>query len=295
MKIIFLGTGAAEGIPALYCRCKFCTEARKRGGKNIRTRSALRIGEKYQIDLPPETFSQMIKNNIDMYSIEHLLITHSHLDHLQFEILFEKVMAKNTNKKPVNIYISSEAWEFVKGILALFEKKQSDKRIRTLWEWVRVNQVEPYRELKIGELQVKTVYGNHTAWGDNEKALNYLIKFPEGKKLLYAVDTGFYSDMNMEYLTGESIDILIMECTFGGRNDRGEFPESHLDVDSFIKMVEKMENLNIVGSQTKIYATHINPHHGLLHEELQSTFDSYLSHSFRHTITVAYDGLTLEI
>lgn len=46
MKIKYLGTGAAEGIPALFCRCAICNEARKRGGRELRTRSQAIIDDK---------------------------------------------------------------------------------------------------------------------------------------------------------------------------------------------------------------------------------------------------------
>ncbi len=39
MKLKYLGTAAAEGIPALFCNCKHCASARELSGKNIRTRS----------------------------------------------------------------------------------------------------------------------------------------------------------------------------------------------------------------------------------------------------------------
>lgn len=39
MKITYLGTAAAEGFPAMFCNCEYCREAKKLGGKNIRTRS----------------------------------------------------------------------------------------------------------------------------------------------------------------------------------------------------------------------------------------------------------------
>ncbi len=39
MKIKYLGTAAYEGLPAIFCECDTCNEARKRKGKNIRTRS----------------------------------------------------------------------------------------------------------------------------------------------------------------------------------------------------------------------------------------------------------------
>lgn len=81
MKIKYLGTAAAEGIPALFCRCDICKEARKRGGREIRTRSQAIIDEKLLIDFPADSYLHILHYNMDFSSIEHLLITHSHDDH----------------------------------------------------------------------------------------------------------------------------------------------------------------------------------------------------------------------
>ena len=45
MEFTYLGTAAAEGWPAVFCRCKYCLEAQRLGGKNIRTRSQAIINE----------------------------------------------------------------------------------------------------------------------------------------------------------------------------------------------------------------------------------------------------------
>lgn len=39
MKILYMGTAAAEGWPALFCSCPICTHARETGGRNLRTRT----------------------------------------------------------------------------------------------------------------------------------------------------------------------------------------------------------------------------------------------------------------
>lgn len=39
MKIKYLGTAAAEGVPAIFCRCEVCRKSKAAGGRNIRTRS----------------------------------------------------------------------------------------------------------------------------------------------------------------------------------------------------------------------------------------------------------------
>jgi phosphoribosyl 1,2-cyclic phosphate phosphodiesterase len=43
MDMMFLGGGAAEGIPAAFCRCEYCMKVRQNGGKDIRVRSTFRI------------------------------------------------------------------------------------------------------------------------------------------------------------------------------------------------------------------------------------------------------------
>ncbi len=39
MEIQYLGTAAAEGLPALFCDCETCRKARVAGGKEVRTRT----------------------------------------------------------------------------------------------------------------------------------------------------------------------------------------------------------------------------------------------------------------
>ncbi len=55
MNVFFLGTGAAEGIPALFCDCTICKATKKTGGPDKRTRSTVLIDETIKIDLPPDT------------------------------------------------------------------------------------------------------------------------------------------------------------------------------------------------------------------------------------------------
>ena len=50
------------------------------GGKDIRTRSAFRIGESYQIDLNMDTNWQMHRYGVDIYDIEHSQVFASHIN-----------------------------------------------------------------------------------------------------------------------------------------------------------------------------------------------------------------------
>ncbi|MDE7296530.1 MAG: hypothetical protein K2N84_04615, partial [Clostridia bacterium] len=79
MKVTFLGTGAAEGIPALFCNCEFCKGARKRG--EIRSRSQVLLDGELSIEFPPDAFYHAAAFHIDLSAIKYLLVTHSHMDH----------------------------------------------------------------------------------------------------------------------------------------------------------------------------------------------------------------------
>lgn len=50
MKINYLGTGAAERIPGIFCNCKLCKYAREKKGREIRTQTQLIIDDVLLID-----------------------------------------------------------------------------------------------------------------------------------------------------------------------------------------------------------------------------------------------------
>ena len=57
MKLTFLGTGAAEGIPCFGCGCPRCEAARHGSEKDRRQRTALLVAGtdgKLLVDTPPE-------------------------------------------------------------------------------------------------------------------------------------------------------------------------------------------------------------------------------------------------
>ena len=83
MKIHFLGTGAAEGIPALGCDCAHCTRARNEGGKLVRERNAILFSlSDYEllIDCAPDIRSLINKYRITR--LDGILATRSRYDHI---------------------------------------------------------------------------------------------------------------------------------------------------------------------------------------------------------------------
>jgi len=83
MHIRFLGTGAAEGIPAINCDCPHCRRAREEGGKLVRERSSILFslpGYALLVDTPPD-IRQLINKN-DITHLDGVFITRSSYEHI---------------------------------------------------------------------------------------------------------------------------------------------------------------------------------------------------------------------
>lgn len=82
IRVQFLGTGAAEGIPAMQCDCEHCRRARQEGGKLRRERSCILLylpSYTLLVDAPPN-----IKSILGYYGINNIdgiFISHEHYDH----------------------------------------------------------------------------------------------------------------------------------------------------------------------------------------------------------------------
>jgi len=83
VKITFLGTGAAEGIPAINCNCHHCQRARREDGKLQRERSAILFqlpGYNMLIEAPPDT--RTLINKYQVTDLQGILATHATYSHI---------------------------------------------------------------------------------------------------------------------------------------------------------------------------------------------------------------------
>jgi phosphoribosyl 1,2-cyclic phosphate phosphodiesterase len=281
MELLFLGTGAAEGIPAAFCRCPACQAARAAGGRRIRTRSSARLGARCQIDVSPDVYSQALSAGVDMHDLETVLITHTHPDHCNLPALLDKSNAEQSNGRPLEVLLSGPALDYLRRVMACAGDET---------EHVRFTALDYNREYSVGDLTLRTVKGNHRVHGNGEASINYLLTLPGGGSLLYASDTGAYGEESWSFIRGARVDTLVMECTYAGRTDRGELPVDHLDLPSFGRMLDRMGAIGFIDERTSVLATHINPHQGLSHEEICGRL-----RRMHPRAMAAYDGLRIEV
>ena len=271
MKIIFLGTGAAEGIPALRCKCSCCSESREKGGRNIRQNASLYIegdnGEHVLVDCPMHIKSRLNELGIDDTEITDLFITHYHEDHTNGLYFIGETQGKNgfsVNSK-LNIYLPQNAYE--KTSFMFNERSLCLRKI-----------VSEKDILKTGKLEFTALNTNHLNRkpGDDNDSFGYLIK-DENKVLAYMVDASKkMPESTLKKLSEYKIDCLIYDCTF---NDAGS-SKGHSDIEGAFNL---KKNLN----PDKMLITHIS-HRNYIHDELSEIMD-------RNGIITAYDGMVFEI
>jgi len=285
MRLVFLGTAAAEGIPGLWCGCDICREARRRGGRNIRHRCCYAIDDDTMVDFGPDVFDQMRLANIDLAALKRVIFTHPHADHMSPEqFIYRRSTSFCTDVPDYKLDVLGSKVtlrELVRGILS---SNSPSLDAVNLFDYLRLNPIT-VREgewAKSGDVELLPVPASHAA---GLGAMIYAIRRGE-KTVLIANDTGWLTDEAWRMIESLRFDAVVIECTIAFRTP--DACKTHLGFDATLKFRERLVEMRCIAEDTPAYATHFS-HNGYgLHEELQARFQ-------QHGMTVAYDGLTVEI
>ena len=273
MNFLICGSGAAEAWPALFCHCRCCSEARHRGGKDIRSRAAYMLGETIRIDFGPDSNLHAQKYNLPYERLQHLLVTHSHWDHWVPEELlwrrsgFSMVPADALLHIYGNAKVRQRLEVALKGEFARYQVE-----FQELMPWTP-------RFLSAGVVAIPIL----AAHDRSEDCVNYLIQV-NGKTLLQGNDTGWYDEPTWEFLKGYQLDIVILDSTSGKLDAK----TGHLGCSWVVNAKGRLEKQGSLASGCRFIATHFSHNGGWLHEELEAYFAP-------HGIEVAYDGLSIPL
>lgn len=282
----FLGTCAADGMPDPFCDCPICQDARANTAHG-RFRSMFQVDDRNLIDCGPDFNATCMKFGVDMMELRNIFITHTHEDHCCFSNIGLLSMSMTRKETPVDVYLSEAGYETLMKLREILGDTFSYfDACRALDKGLaRLHAVKTFRPFEVDGYKVMAVETTHRV-SDRETAVNYLFE-KDGRKFLYACDTGYYPPQTLEALRGARIDALILESTWGDRTDTST--ASHMNCYAFLDMLEIFREHDIIRPDTAIYATHINHKHSLDHDRLQAWYDA---HSARK-VTVAWDGLSI--
>ena len=285
MKLHYLGTGAAEGWPALFCNCAQCEAARELGGKNIRTRSQAIIytddidsdnpDDILLIDLPPDTYMHCLHQGLRLDKVGHLLITHSHNDHFCPTELHYRcgIFANPMPPFPLNVYGNEHVEEKLNNALGHHDSNN--------WPTgVQYNLVETFKPFQAGNFTVTPLLALHDR---KERCLIYVIEHG-GKRILYGNDTGIFPEETWDYIAGKPFDLVSLDCT-SGINKEGS---NHMGIPDAIEVEQLMVEANCLKPTAKIVLHHFSHNGGPYHELM-------LEKAAHYGFDVSYDGGVWEI
>lgn len=274
MKLLYLGTAAAEAIPGVFCDCEACRHARKAGGKEIRTRSGALVDGVLKLDFGPDSYMQMLRSGLEFWKLRALLITHSHADHFRPDELgyHRAPYGYFPEGTCLTVYGNGKVGEMMQPILndslafrrmIPFEPVEIEGYTVTALEAVHTLQPDGDRW---------PIIHNSTTYYRSEEALFYLIE-KDGASILYAHDTDEFSPADMEFLSGKKIGLISLDCTNGSLN-----PDyiGHMGAEDNLRMREKLLACGAADEHTVFVANHFS-HNGVCsYEQLQALMPGFV-------------------
>ncbi len=274
MKIQFLGTAAAEAVPAIMCACDNCRRARAAGGKNYRTRSQALVNDRLLIDFPCDSLAHFNANGLDFLDISDIIITHAHGDHFYPVDLFYSRPGFShppADWKGITVHGSED----IASDLANLEK---DTR-----GLMRYEMLTPFTEYDMAGMKVTPLRALHGT------ANPYIYIIDDGeKKLLYAHDTDIFPEATWDYLKEHKpvFDFVTMDCTEGNREDIGY--HGHMCLGRNIKCREMMKEYGLLADNAVVVLNHFS------HNGPDTNYDDMKPVAAEHGFDVSYDGAVFE-
>ena len=309
MRVTFLGTAAAEGYPALWCRCERCQAARARGGKNLRFRASALINDDLLIDPGPDVLASAIRLGVDLAPVQTCLITHPHTDHLEAGTFFWRRKGFVATGLPeLTVYGSQASMD---RMLRLERRDIDPAAIR-----VAPRPIGAFQHFQIGtggELPRDPRFGEdgaaapetprrrYSVWtfaaSHAEPAMEpmfFAIRQDEGpevaggaKALLYSTDTGPYSDETWAALErlgqdGVRFDITAIDSTSG----LGKDSKAHMNISQMAWHQDELRRRGLLSESCQRFAHHFSHNGTPPYEELEP-------HLVGLGIKPSYDGLVV--
>ena len=274
MKLKYLGTAAAEGIPALFCHCPTCKQARRRGGRDLRTRSQALVDGKILIDWNADNMYHSFAFGVDYAAVNTLLITHVHEDHFYpKEFVFRTPSFSHIEDcNRLTVYGSED---IVKDTAAYVDTQPMPYgiNVQTVSAFVPF-EAEGYRITPL------------TAQHGTDHPYFYCIE-KDGKALLYAHDTGLFPEEDYAYIAGSKIkfDLVSLDCTAGNMLKKYD---SHMNLEQNDIVCERLRDIGAIDDHTKIVVNHFS------HNATNVLYDEMNTLAIKRGYTVSYDGLEIE-
>lgn len=271
----FMGTAAAEGIPALFCQCDVCKRAAEAGGRNIRGRSGAMINHNILIDFSPDMLANKIRFGLDLAEVSHIFVTHSHIDHLAANELcyYGKMYSNRKNNDSVLTILGNEkVLEIVRQAFK-FDRQQ-------LSNTIKLQEIEPFKEITVGEVTLTPLLADHD---HSETCVFYLIE-QDGKRFLFANDSTMFPQETFKYLEGKRLDAASLDCTAG----KFSIGQAHMGFSDNLTVKTRFLAQGTADEHTAFISHHFS-HNG------QINYEDFPALAGDSGFVSSYDGMVIEL
>ena len=274
MKIVYLGTGAAEGIPALFCQCAYCQSVRE-GQEKTRSRAQVVIDD-LSIDFPPDAFYHSIAFHFRPAEIRYLLVTHSHLDHFYAQDFVLRGYKYARELAPLDIFGSEE-------VIEVFEESTRREMRQEVRSNIRLHTLKAFEPVLFGEFRAVPLKAQHSS----KEPFVYLIE-KGGKRILHLTDTGDLPEEDFAFLQqeGKKIDLITFDCTF--LFDAASENARHMGLKENARIFQRLCALGLADENTKKVITHFSHNCAPTQEKLDRA-------EREEGVIAAFDGMEIEL
>ncbi len=248
--MVLLGSGAADGWPNPFCECASCTAAARSG--QVRAQTSALLDGRLLLDCGPETPRGAVRAGRSLAGVRHLLLTHSHPDHLGPAALLFRHWAGRREPLdvvgPADVIAQCRPWAAPDDPVRFIEVAAGDEVT------LGGDDGLPYR--------IRVLAAAHAVWSEGDAVLYDVERVGAGHRggpgrILWATDTGPLPAPTLRAVAGARFDAVFLEETFG---DRADLHGGHLNLTTFPRALAELRRCGAVGDATRVVAVHLSHH-----------------------------------
>lgn len=290
MKITYIGTAASEGLPALFCQCPVCADARRRQGREFRGRSGICVNDRLLVDFPPDIYYGAARAGVDLSAIEDIVVTHAHEDHYdpyELSTRREPVYCKRERSgiDKLHVYGNMRAGELLDCYVSGAGSGHGEQNGLVFDYQPSFEPIETAAGVTVTMLPADHDKGQ-------ECRMMLLCERETGKTFLYGHDTGLFPKETVEFLRGKHCDLISLDCTnvlLGDANDR-----NHMGLAADLHMRDILIENETADDSTRFIVHHFS-HNGFVPNGKYCPQSEFEQTAAAHGFTMAYDGMQIEI
>ena len=260
----------------MFCQCAACEQARKLGGKNIRSQAQAIINDDLLVDFGQDNYLHYLNSGADYTKIKNILVTHTHEDHFMPNELCMTTgwFAVNDLTEEIGVWGN----RFCAELFATNRHKMM----------CCMHQIAGYDTFQAGKYTVTALPASHGATD------GVVFVISDGvKTLLYNNDTGFWQDAVYDFVAAQKyhFDGVVSDCTFGFEDKTGI---SHMSLENNKVHRQRLLDMGAVTKDTIWAVTHFS-HNGLVRNDMPVSAEELEEIVAKDGMIAAYDGIVITL